>query len=120
MVIGLHHIQLSIAPGSVEASLHFYIDLLGFTPLEDPFKIEGFWLGAGAHQLHCRVEADIDRHRTRAHPAFLVDNLAKIQADLTREGFELDHQADFAGYRRFHVIDPSGNRIELMQLLADK
>ncbi|MGN6504739.1 MAG: VOC family protein [Tepidisphaeraceae bacterium] len=119
MVVGLHHVQLSIAPGRVEASLRFYVDLIGFTPIEDPFKIEGFWLAAGAHQLHCRVEPDIDRRATRAHPAFLLDDLSAVQQKLLDAGFELDHQADFAGYRRFHVLDPSGNRIELMQHLAD-
>lgn len=115
MTLGIHHIQISIAPDKVEASRMFYVEHLGCTPIHDPFGIEGFWLAAGLQEVHVRVEKDIDRTRTRAHPAFLVSDLKAVQQRLESNGFEIIPQPKLAGFDRFHVIDPSGNRLEIMQ-----
>jgi catechol 2,3-dioxygenase-like lactoylglutathione lyase family enzyme len=115
MTIGIHHVQISIAPEQLERSRDFYIDLLGMPQIHDPFGIQGFWLAAGDQQVHVRVEANIDRHRTNAHPAFLVKDLAATRAKLDREGYTIHDQPKLEGFDRLHVIDPSGNRIELMQ-----
>lgn len=113
--IGIHHVQISVAPESIEASRHFYIDILGCTPIEDAFAKEGFWAAAGLQEIHVRPEPEIDRKRTRAHPAFLVSDLAEVEAMLKSNGFEIIPQPKLAGFERFHVIDPSGNRVEIMQ-----
>lgn len=115
MVLGIHHVQLTVAAEHLDAARHFYVNRLGFTAVTDPFGIHGFWLQAGPQQVHVRVEEDIDRHKTRSHPAFVVDNLEAIHAELIGCGCIIDPQAAFDGYERFHVIDPGGNRIELMQ-----
>ena len=115
MILGIHHVQITVAAEHLEAARQFYVNRLGFLQVTDPFGIHGFWLEAGPHQVHIRVEEDIARHKTRSHPAFLVDNLEAIHADLIGSGCLIDPQADFDGYARIHVIDPGGNRIELMQ-----
>ena len=115
MVLGLHHVQISIDPRHLAASRRFYVDLIGFTPIDDPFRGTGFWLAAGDQQVHVREEAGIDRAATKSHPAFLVADVAGLEKKLASEGFNIDSQPKLAGFDRFHVIDPSGNRIELMQ-----
>jgi catechol 2,3-dioxygenase-like lactoylglutathione lyase family enzyme len=115
MTIGIHHVQISIAPEQLERSRIFYVDLLGMPQIHDPFGIQGFWLAAGDQQVHLHVEAKIDRHRTNAHPAFLVDDLAALRKRLDHEGYTIHDQPKLEGFDRFHVIDPSGNRVELMQ-----
>lgn len=119
MIHGIHHIQITVPPDTLEAAREFYVDRLGFTTIADPFNKPGFWLAAGAQQVHVRPEADIDRHKTFAHPAFLVTGLSDLETELRRGGFVIDPQPDFDGYTRLHVIDPGGNRIELMQRVAE-
>ena len=113
--IGIHHVQISVAPDLIDASRRFYIDILGCTPIEDAFGKEGFWAAAGLQEIHVRPETDIDRDRTRAHPAFLVTDLAAVEAKLKSGGCEIIPQPKLAGFERFHTIDPSGNRLEIMQ-----
>ena len=118
MVHGIHHVQLTVPPEKLAEAKAFYVDRLGFIEIDEPFGIEGFWLAAGAQQVHIRVEADVPRHLTRAHPAFVVNNLPAIHADLIACDCLIDPQSPFDGYERIHVIDPGGNRIELMQKTA--
>jgi catechol 2,3-dioxygenase-like lactoylglutathione lyase family enzyme len=113
--IGIQHVQISVAPDQVESSRAFYIGLLGMVEIHDPFPKQGYWLAAGKQEVHIRAEADIDRRRTRAHTAFVVDDLAGCKHDLEAAGFEIFPQPKIVGYERFHVLDPSGNRIEVMQ-----
>jgi len=114
--IGIQHVQISIAPGEEASSRAFYLDLLGMIEFEDPFHAKGgFWARAGDQELHVRVEKDIDRSKTRAHTAFLVDDLAGLQAVLESKSFLIHPQPKIVGFNRFHTVDPSGNRIELMQ-----
>ena len=117
MVKGVHHVQISVAPDQVDASRRFYIELLGMKSIVDPFNGSGFWPAAGEQQLHVRVEANVDRRKTSAHPAFLVESVVALQETLLAEGFKIDPQPKMEGFDRFHVLDPSGNRIELMQRL---
>ncbi|HKY54409.1 MAG TPA: VOC family protein, partial [Anaerolineales bacterium] len=61
------------------------------------------------------VEQDFHPAR-KAHPAFLVDDLDLLIAKAAGEGFETDTtQPPLDGYKRAHVFDPFGNRIELME-----
>jgi predicted enzyme related to lactoylglutathione lyase len=114
--VGIQHVQISIAPGQEAASRVFYLDLLGMVEFEDPFHAKGgFWAKAGEQEVHVRVELDVDRSRTRAHTAFVVNDLAAVHREFEKRGFEIFPQPKIVGYERFHVIDPSGNRIEVMQ-----
>ena len=115
MTLGIHHVQISVAPDQIEASRHFYIALLGCTPIRDPFEKPGFWIAAGLQEVHVRPEADIDRARTAAHPAFLVNDLDVVRERLVSEGRDIIPQPKLEGFERFHVLDPSGNRLEIMQ-----
>jgi hypothetical protein len=64
--------------------------------------------------VHLGIEADF-RPARKAHPAFLVDDLAALSAALTKAGYALRTDEPLEGYERVFVDDPFGNRIELMQ-----
>jgi hypothetical protein len=66
-------------------------------------------------QLHLGVEADFKAAR-KAHPAFIVSDLDTLIATAQNAGYETDtSQPPLDGYKRAHVFDPFGNRIELME-----
>lgn len=69
-------------------------------------------------QLHLGVEVDF-RPAHKAHPAFVVDDLDGLIAMIQSAGFETDTtQPPLDGYKRTHVFDPFGNRVELMEKLG--
>jgi predicted enzyme related to lactoylglutathione lyase len=75
----------------------------------------GLWLRAGTVQLHLGVEADF-RPARKAHPAFLVRDLAAVLAVCRAHGCTIkDDEPPLEGYRWAHVFDSFGNRIELME-----
>jgi hypothetical protein len=68
-------------------------------------------------QVHLGVESEF-RPARKAHPAFLVDDLDSLIARAQDAAYETDaSQPPLDGYKRAHVFDPFGNRIELMEKL---
>jgi catechol 2,3-dioxygenase-like lactoylglutathione lyase family enzyme len=68
-----------------------------------------------------RADQDPPRRREgvsparKAHPAFLVHDLAGLVAKLERAGFAARQDEPLHGFARVYVDDPFGNRIELME-----
>jgi catechol 2,3-dioxygenase-like lactoylglutathione lyase family enzyme len=62
------------------------------------------------------VEADF-RPARKAHPALLVDDLARLRDRLAAHGVEFSDGDPLDGYARGDIADSFGNRIELMQKL---
>jgi catechol 2,3-dioxygenase-like lactoylglutathione lyase family enzyme len=117
-ILGIDHFQLAIPTGGEEKARAFFVTLLGFHEIPKPPELAkrgGAWFEAGAVQLHLGVEADF-RPARKAHPAFVVDDLDGLLAKVQSAGFEVDtSQPPLDGYKRAHVFDPFGNRIELMK-----
>jgi catechol 2,3-dioxygenase-like lactoylglutathione lyase family enzyme len=115
--VGIQHVQITVEPDDLERIFDFYTRLIGMPQIHDEFapRNKGFWLGAGDQSLHVRIEKGIERKKTNAHPAIIVDNLAECKQGLEKEGHPIFPQPKLPGYERFHTIDPSGNRIEVMQ-----
>jgi catechol 2,3-dioxygenase-like lactoylglutathione lyase family enzyme len=123
----LHHVQVSCPPGGEEAARAFYAGALGLTEVDKPEALRsrgGAWFrsydesGATVAELHVGAE-DPFRPAVKAHPAFVVDDLAELDAVAARIaalGCEVDHSErhTFAGYTRVHARDPHGNRVELL------
>ena len=106
--------------GEEEKARAFYVGLLGFSELPKPPELAkrgGAWFQSGNVQLHFGVEADF-RPARKAHPAFIVSDLDSLIANAQIGGYETDtSQPPLDGYKRAHVFDPFGNRIELMEKL---
>jgi catechol 2,3-dioxygenase-like lactoylglutathione lyase family enzyme len=117
-IYALDHIQLSIPPQSEELARAFYVDILGFVEVPKPAELSGrggVWFEQGSVRLHLGVEPEFHPLK-KAHPALLTDDLSKLSAHIRACGYALDdNQPPLAGYRRAHILDPFGNRIELMQ-----
>jgi len=118
-ILSLDHVQVAIPAGGEEAARSFYIGILGFTEQQKPAALAGrdsIWLMAGPVNLHLGVEADSDFHAARrAHPALTVDNLDEVVFACQHARLPTREDTPVGNFRRTHVFDPFGNRIELME-----
>jgi len=121
----LHHVQVACPPGGEGAARRFYADALGLTEVDKPADLVargGCWFraydasGAVAAELHVGVEDPFAPAR-KAHPAFVVDDLALVATRLREGGFEVDEsqRTTFPGHLRLHTFDGHGNRVEVLQ-----
>jgi catechol 2,3-dioxygenase-like lactoylglutathione lyase family enzyme len=113
----LDHVQLAMPPGREAEARGFYQDLLGIPEVRKPANLAkrgGCWFESGALKVHLGVEADY-RPARKAHPAFIVDDLAALSAKLSKAGYPVRTDEPLEGYTRVYVDDPFGNRLELMQ-----
>ena len=119
-ILTIDHVQIAMPPGQEDQARAFYIDMLGFVEIPKPGELAkrgGAWFQAGNVQLHLGVETDFKAAR-KAHPAFIVSDLDALLARAQSAGYETDtSQPPLDGYKRAHVFDPFGNRIELMEKL---
>jgi len=116
-VLALDHLLLAMPRGREADARAFYGELLGLPEIAKPANLAargGVWFALGTQQLHLGVEGDF-RPARKAHPAFLVRDLAGLRARLRRHGFEPYEDEPLAGYTRCYVADPFGNRLELME-----
>jgi catechol 2,3-dioxygenase-like lactoylglutathione lyase family enzyme len=96
----------------------FYQGILGIPETIKPPNLAargGCWFEDGELKIHLGVEKNFAPAR-KAHPAFIVDDLAGLEAALVKAGYAVSHDAPLEGYDRIFVDDPFGNRIELMQV----
>ncbi len=94
----------------------FFRDLLGMIELPKPPELAkrgGCWFESGKVQIHLGVE-DKFRPATKAHPALRCRDYAELMAKLRQNGVEISEANDIPGVRRCHILDPFGNRIELV------
>ncbi len=116
-VIAIHHVQLAMPAGREAEARAFYTGMLGIPEVPKPAHLAargGCWFERGDLRIHLGVEADF-RPARKAHPALIVENLARLKALLTEAGYTLRPDEDLAGYDRTYVDDPFGNRIELLE-----
>ena len=119
-ILRVDHVQIAMPVGSdaEREARAFFVDLLGFREVPKPPELAkrgGVWFESDSVKLHIGVEADF-RPARKAHPAFVVDGLDELLAKIQQAGFETDTtQPPLDGYKRAHVFDPFGNRIELME-----
>jgi catechol 2,3-dioxygenase-like lactoylglutathione lyase family enzyme len=115
---GIHHIQLAMPVGEEDAGRRFYGDLLGLSEIPKPSELAprgGIWFRSGELEVHLGVERADFRPATKAHPAFLVSGLNELREELEEAGYRIDEDVQLEGFRRFHVRDPFGNRLELVE-----
>jgi len=117
-ILSIDHVQIAMPPGEEEKARTFYGNVLGFIEIPKPPELArrgGVWFQSRNVQLHLGVEQDFHPAR-KAHPAFVVDDLDSLIAEVQRTGYETGaSQPALDGYKRTHIFDPFGNRIELME-----
>jgi catechol 2,3-dioxygenase-like lactoylglutathione lyase family enzyme len=116
----LDHILLAMPAGRESDARDFYQGILGIPEAIKPAGLAargGCWFEDGELKVHLGVEKNFVPAR-KAHPAFIVDDLAGLEFKLKTAGYPLAYDEPLEGYDRFFVNDPFGNRIELMQVKA--
>jgi catechol 2,3-dioxygenase-like lactoylglutathione lyase family enzyme len=117
-MIQLDHVLIACPRGSEAEARSFYGDLLGLDEIEKPEPLRlrgGCWFNVGAHQLHLGVE-DPFTPAKKAHPAFGVDDCARLFEMITAMGYGCRWDYELPGVIRFYSDDPWGNRLEFIQL----
>src|SRR5262245_39151804 len=117
MILAIEHVQLAMPPHEEARARAFYGELLGLSEIPKPEPLAargGVWFERGTVKVHLGIEPGFQASR-KAHVAFLVDDRQHFIDELRRRGHEvaLDEQLD--GYRRIYLLDPFGNRLELME-----
>jgi catechol 2,3-dioxygenase-like lactoylglutathione lyase family enzyme len=119
-VVRLDHVQLAMPAGREAEAIAFYEGILGITRVPKPDHLAtrgGCWFEDGDLKVHLGVDADF-RPATKAHPAFIVDDVRTIAGAVTAAGFAVTDDEPLDRYDRVYVTDPFGNRIELMEPVA--
>jgi len=115
--VRLDHVQLAMPAGGEDEARAFYAGLLGVPEVPKPPHLAargGCWFEVADVKVHLGVDGDF-RPARKAHPAFLVDDLAGLLERLRAAGVPIVDDEPLEGYQRAYVDDPFGNRIELME-----
>jgi catechol 2,3-dioxygenase-like lactoylglutathione lyase family enzyme len=118
LAASIDHVQLGMPAGdaAVTAARAFYGGALGLREVRKPAELAGrggVWFIGRAVAIHLGVEPD-HRAPTRAHPAFVVDDLGQARERLTAAGVAIQDDDSGLPIARCYVRDPFGNRIELV------
>ena len=116
-VVRLDHVQLAMPAGGEAEAVAFYEGILGIAQVPKPDHLAtrgGCWFEDGDLKVHLGVDPDF-RPATKAHPAFIVDDVHRIAGAVAAAGFGVNEDEPLDGYHRVYVTDPFGNRVELMQ-----
>jgi catechol 2,3-dioxygenase-like lactoylglutathione lyase family enzyme len=119
-VCRLDHVLLAMPEGRESDARKFYQGILGIPEAMKPSNLTargGCWFEDNELKVHLGVEKNFAPAR-KAHPAFIVDDLAGLEASLKEAGYRIAYDEPLEGYDRFFVDDPFGNRIELMRVKA--
>jgi catechol 2,3-dioxygenase-like lactoylglutathione lyase family enzyme len=120
-ILRIDHVQLAMPAGGEDQARAFYQGVLGVTEQPKPAHLAkrgGCWFERGPLKIHLGVESDF-RAARKAHPALIVRDLAALKRAIAAAGHAMRDDEPLEGYDRIYVDDPFGNRIELMQPLAD-
>jgi catechol 2,3-dioxygenase-like lactoylglutathione lyase family enzyme len=117
MILGLHHVQITVPREAEAAAKEFYCEVLGFVEVPKPESLAGrggFWVNVGNLNVHVGVEDSFDRAATKAHMAYETTDLAHWRQRLEERGIEILEGVPIPGFDRFEFRDPFGNRVELI------
>ncbi len=122
MLLAIDHVQLAMptGPEAMAQARRFYAGVLELVEVARPPELAarpGLWFAAGAVKVHLGVE-DGFRPARKAHPAFVVADLAELLERCRAAGHRVVPAETLDGAARAHVDDPFGNRIEVMATTA--
>jgi catechol 2,3-dioxygenase-like lactoylglutathione lyase family enzyme len=121
VILGLHHVQISVPESMEQAALQFYTEVMGLIPIDKPRGSRdrgGTWLQLGGLELHLGTEEGVNRRATKAHVAYRVDNLEYWRNRMIENEITPVEAISIPGYDRFEARDPFGNRIEFIQRIG--
>jgi len=120
LILAIHHAQITIPAGAEDRAREFYCGLLGLKEISKPDALVGrggLWLEVGDRQVHIGVEDTDQRAGSKAHIAYLVDDIDLERAKLVNAKIDIIEGIPIPGYSRFEFRDPFGNRVEFLQTI---
>lgn len=123
----IHHINITVPTEKIAECVQFYTHVLGLPQVEPPENIQalgGAWfrtpLENDGFELHLSpCDNETDKAATRSHICYLVDDLRGAETLIADHGIEISpDRHPIAGYKRFYLRDPGGNRLELIQKIV--
>ena len=120
MILGIHHVQITIPKGKEEEGKKFYCNILGLSEKEKPESLMGrggFWLEVGDKDVHIGTEEDFDRLKTKAHIAYQVNDIAYWRNVLVQNNIQIMDRVPIPGFERIEFRDPFGNRVEIIPVI---
>lgn len=119
-IVEVNHVNVTVPAAAEEAAQRFYGEALGLAQIPKPAgpnQQRGAWYKQGSLEIHLSIEdGSADSRASKRHLCFLVRDLAQAERTLRAAGVEIipDRQP-VAGWARFYVRDPGGNRLEIAQ-----
>ncbi|HZV66044.1 MAG TPA: VOC family protein [Telluria sp.] len=116
-ITGIDHVQVAMPTGSEPQARAFYSGVLGLPEKPKPAHLAvrgGAWFQCGAAQLHLGGDS-VFLAAKKAHPALIVEGFEEFTAALAAQGVEVTPDEEVAGLRRATILDPFGNRVELIE-----
>ena len=114
----LSHVNVTMPPGGEAAAQAFYGELLGLMeiPKQEMMRSRGgVWFDAGGLDIHLSAE----EHRTgpdaNRHFGLECADVAAMRSRLEAAGVTTEDGRP-APWKRFYVLDPFGNRIEIHEI----
>ncbi len=123
MILRIHHAQITIPTREEDAARAFYCGILGLKEIPKPESLiarGGFWLELGETQIHVGTENGVDRKSSKAHVAYLVEDLDSWRTRLEKDHVQIIEGIEIPNYRRFEFRDPFGNRVEFLEKIIQE
>jgi hypothetical protein len=112
-ILSLDHVQLAMPPGREDEARAFYEKALQIPEAPKPphlAKRGGCCFERGSLKIHLGVELDF-RPAKKAHPAFIVGDLAGLSATLASAGFPVRPEEPLDATRAFTSMIHSGTAL---------
>jgi hypothetical protein len=114
-MIHLHHVNLGVTVGGIDAEAKFLIETLGYNRMDITPELAALgacWFSDGKGlEIHLSVDPNL-RPGEKSHVALTVDELAPMEEKLTEDGVEFNVM-ESEDLRVVFCRDPSGNMWEL-------
>ncbi len=116
--VRLDHLQLAIPAGGEGRARTFYVDIVGLEEMPKPAELKkrgGLWLRSGEIKVHLGVDKEF-APATKAHPAFRCadyDGCSNVLRHAPSPSCTTSSPSK--AKRHCYVLDPFGNRIELIE-----
>src|SRR5579863_2101664 len=98
----IDHVQLAMPAGGEARAREFYGTLLGIPEVPKPADMArrgGCWFERGELKVHLGVQAQF-RAARKAHPAFIVSDLAELVARIRSAGYPVKEDQELSGCHR--------------------
>ena len=111
----LSHVNVTMPMGAEATARAFYAGLLGLPEIPKPESLRargGVWFNAGGLDVHLSVEESHTGPDSNRHFGLACADVDELRCRLDKAGVKTEDGRP-APWRRFFVLDPFGNRIEV-------